>query len=150
MAGTLTWTARTAAQSEHGEKKADEKQFEELKPGYLLGKGKNFRLVKMLGKGGMGVTELADELDSNGVRKQSVVCKILSQELINDEKAIQNVLSLFVLTKDLHNTNICPLLDRGADDVLRKPFGQNSSFPRFHAANGLTACIAVLQILRHP
>jgi len=27
MAGTLTWTAGTAAQSEHGEKKADEKQL---------------------------------------------------------------------------------------------------------------------------
>ncbi|MBQ4144937.1 MAG: serine/threonine protein kinase, partial [Thermoguttaceae bacterium] len=116
MAGTLNLTT---TQSVSGEKKADEKQFEELKPGYLLGKGKNFRLVKELGKGGMGVTWLADWLDEDGKKKQSVVCKILSKELINDKKAIQNVLDVFDLTKNLHDTNICPLLDRGLDDDFK-------------------------------
>ncbi|MBE6426747.1 MAG: hypothetical protein E7029_12355, partial [Planctomycetaceae bacterium] len=56
----------TATQSEHGEKNVDEKQFEKLQPGYLLGEHEEFRLVKMLGKGGMGVTWLAEELDSSG------------------------------------------------------------------------------------
>ncbi|MBE6426153.1 MAG: hypothetical protein E7029_09255 [Planctomycetaceae bacterium] len=109
----------TARQSEHGEKNVDEKQFEKLQPGYLLGEHEEFRLVKMLGKGGMGVTWLADWLDEDGKKKQSVVCKILSKELINDKKAIQNVLDVFDLTKNLHDTNICPLLNRFADPNFR-------------------------------
>ncbi|MBE6425465.1 MAG: hypothetical protein E7029_05665, partial [Planctomycetaceae bacterium] len=99
----------TATQSEHGEKNVDEAQFEKLQPGYLLGEHKEFRLVKMLGKGGMGVTWLAEELDSSGKKKQAVVCKILSKELIGNSKAVQNVLEVFDLTKELNHTNICPL-----------------------------------------
>jgi len=117
MAGTLNLTT---TQSEHGEKNVDETQFEKLQPGYLLGEGKNFRLVKELGKGGMGVTWLADELDEDGKKKQAVVCKILSKELINDENAIGNVLEVFDLTKELNHTNICPLLNWFQDPVFKK------------------------------
>ncbi|MBE6424678.1 MAG: hypothetical protein E7029_01560, partial [Planctomycetaceae bacterium] len=116
MAGTLKLTT---TQSEHGEKNVDETQFEKLQPGYLLGEHEEFRLVKMLGKGGMGVTWLAEELDSSGKKKQAVVCKILSKELINDENAIGNVLEVFDLTKELNHTNICPLLNRFQDPVFK-------------------------------
>ncbi len=114
-----TFKKLTSTHSEHGDQNVNDEQFQKLVPGYLLGPHKDFRLVRQLGKGGMGVTWLADELDWDGSRKQSVVCKILSEELINDEKAIRNILEVFDLTKKLNHTNICPLLNRFQDPVFK-------------------------------
>ena len=116
---TFTLNHLTCTQGEHANKTVDAAQFDALGPGYLLGPHKEFRLVKELGKGGMGVTWLAEELDSDGSKKQSVVCKILSRELINDENAVRNVLAVFDLTKELNHTHICPLLNRFQDPVFR-------------------------------
>ena len=85
----------------------DENQFSELKPGMIF--GQKYRLVMLLGEGGMGQTWLVDELV--GEKKiRNVVIKILTEEIRNNKKAMEQVRYVFDMTQKLGHPNICSLL----------------------------------------
>ncbi len=77
-------------------------------PGDRLGESKNFRLVRLLGEGGMGQAWLAEEIARNKVLRP-VVCKLLPADVQTDPHELQKVEALFQLTRTLNHTNICPL-----------------------------------------
>ena len=82
------------------------RRFPEM--GDFLGEMQNYRLVKLLGEGGMGQAWLAEEIVRGKVLRLTV-CKLLPAEVQNDAQEIKKVESLFQLTRTLNHTNICPL-----------------------------------------
>ena len=90
---------------------------EELTPGMLLGKEKNYRLEKFLGAGGMGFAWLATEIeDKTELRK--VVCKILPTLLQREQTEMKKVVKTFRLVQPLSHPNICPIYALKADPVF--------------------------------
>lgn len=90
------------------------RQAQPLAPGDFL--GQNFRIVRHLGRGGMGDTFLAEELE-NGEPVWEVVCKIVPPEIQNLERAILAVRRTFSRVHRLHHTNICPVRGLKFDDT---------------------------------
>ena len=90
---------------------------EDLTPGTLLGKEKNYRLEKFLGAGGMGHAWLATEMeDGNELRK--VVCKVLPALLQHEQNEMKKVVKTFRLVQPLSHPNICPIYALKADPVF--------------------------------
>ena len=83
-----------------------------LNPGDVIG---GCRLVEELGAGGYGVTWKA-VISSAGV-EQTVVCKLLKENLRNDTDATEEVRRVFELTQRLNHTYICPIKAIGEDPV---------------------------------
>ncbi|MBE6424792.1 MAG: hypothetical protein E7029_02145 [Planctomycetaceae bacterium] len=83
-----------------------------LEPGDVIG---GCRLVEELGAGGYGVTWKA-VISSAGV-EQTVVCKLLKENLRNDTNATEEVRRVFELTQRLNHTYICPIKAIDEDPV---------------------------------
>lgn len=92
------------------------RQAKPLEPGDFLGQSQNFRIVKHLGRGGMGETFLAEELEK-GEPIWEVVCKIVPPEIQNLERALLAVRRTFARVNRLHHTNICPVRGLKFDDT---------------------------------
>ena len=81
---------------------------EDLAPGILLGREKNYRLEKFLGAGGMGYAWLASEIEG-GDELRKVVCKVLPALLQREQLEMKKVIKTFHLVQPLSHPNICPI-----------------------------------------
>lgn len=83
-------------------------------PGDFLGETQNYRLVKLLGEGGMGQAWLAEEIERDTVLR-FVVCKIIPMAVQLNSSEMRKVETVFNLTRSLNHTNICPLYGMRSD-----------------------------------
>lgn len=90
---------------------------EPLMPGQRLGEHGNYRLKRLLGQGGMGQTWLAAEFQG-GKKIRSVVCKIIPPAVQKRSEEMKLLVKVFVLTRSLNHTNICPLYGMNHDPVF--------------------------------
>ena len=88
-----------------------------LNTGDFIGESQNYRLLRLLGEGGMGQAWLAEEIE-NGKVLRLTVCKILPAEVQKDPREMRKVETVFNLTKTLNHTNICPLYGMKFDSHL--------------------------------
>src|SRR6185436_130872 len=76
-------------------------------PGELL--GGRYRIVAMLGKGGMGEVYRADDLSLD----QSVALKFLPEEIARNERALERFRNEVRIARQVSHPNVCRVYDLG-------------------------------------
>ena len=84
-----------------------------LRPGMIF--FSRYRVVKMLGRGGMGEVWLAEEFDGD-IKVQDVVMKRVPPELQKDSDQLAKVQASFALVRKLRHPNICSALTFANDE----------------------------------
>jgi serine/threonine protein kinase len=72
-----------------------------------------FEITRLIGKGGMGRVYLARERIANGERERNVALKIISEEHVGSDRAVQRLLDEGLVTQDLAHRNIVKVYDIG-------------------------------------
>ena len=85
----------------------DYRTMNQIIPGILL--FSRYRIVKLLGRGGMGEAWLAEEMEGN-LKVQEVVLKRVPPELLGDREQLLKVQNSFNLVRKLRHPNICSAL----------------------------------------
>lgn len=85
----------------------DYRTMNQIFPGILL--FSRYRIVKLLGRGGMGEAWLAEEMEGN-LKVQDVVLKRVPPELLGDSEQLLKVQNSFNLVRKLRHPNICSAL----------------------------------------
>src|SRR5689334_15931525 len=76
-----------------------------FQPGTLL--GQRYRIVNLLGRGGMGEVYLATDL----LLAQSVALKFLARSLHRDPRALNRLYSEVRLAREISHANVCRVYD---------------------------------------
>ncbi|HLM74061.1 MAG TPA: protein kinase [Polyangiaceae bacterium] len=79
----------------------------ELRPGLVV--GKNVRLVRLLGEGGMGCVWVADHL----TLQTEVAVKFISSELVKDEQALKRFTSEATASAQIKSPHVVQVFDHG-------------------------------------
>lgn len=74
---------------------------------------RKFTIRRQIGQGGMGRVYLATESIANGERERDVALKIISEEHVGSERAVQRLLDEGLVTQALSHRNIVKVYDIG-------------------------------------